>query len=1391
MSAVTPEASREYWRRIFADPVEPLELPRDYARLPRRAASEGALPLAIDEDLTHGLSALSHRTGASRLALVVAAVKALLYRYTEQENIVVGTVVSLQPTPAAGAEAPALLREGDVAEPSRPTGDTAVRRLESVGRVEQRATNTLALRDRVNGSQPFVDLLRAVHQTVSDAVVHRTYPFERVLSDVAPARDPGHSPLFDVMVTFVPAGEEALAPPAVPCDLRFELREHDSGFDGSLHFDDRLFERVRVARLADHFVHLLRGLTADPQTRVADLMMMGEAERRRVLVEWNQTAAPYSENCCLHDLISAQASRTPNAVALAFEGNILTYAELEARSNQLARRLLQLGVGPDVRVGVCLLRSLELPIALLAVLKAGGAYVPLDPDYPPSRLTFMMRDAACPVLITCGSLRARLAEAAANDATDAAPSAVLVSLDEDDDELRALDESRLRDEERSATATPDHLAYVIYTSGSTGVPKGAMNTHRAVINRLEWMQTQYQIDASDCVLQKTPYSFDVSAWELFWPLMTGARMCLARPDGHKDPEYLIDLIEAQAVTVMHFVPSMLQVFLQHPRASACTHLRRVICSGEALPPDTAARFHGTLPAALHNLYGPTEAAIDVTHWTCHASALPPATIPIGRPIANAELYIVDEALRPVPIGVAGELLIGGVPVGRGYLGRPDLTAEKFIPNPFGAGRLYRSGDRCRYRTDGSVEFLGRLDDQVKLRGFRIELGEIESALAGCPGIAEAAVGIDGSADDARLTAYLVAAHDGELPAADDIEQRVRQRLPAYMIPARYVYTASLPRTSSGKLDRRTLRSISGSDTHVHVPYRAPGTALEETLAALWSEMLGVPRVGIDDDFFRLGGHSLSAARLIVGVRTMLRKEIALTDLYRTPTLHELARTIEAAPAAIESRVPLATVDQNHFPLSYGQLGFWLLAKSGAPHLNVIGRIRVAGMLDRDALAAALDRLIADHPALRSRVGRWVPHQRIQTHCARQLEERALFALDDAAMEAAALASLAELDRIDTWPPGAALARLRLLRLRPKLAELQLCMPHIVSDDVSLTIAFEDLSRHYLDVIEGRTPPTHSRDMALTRFVVEERERLRGRLAAETEFWDAYFEDVSPIVFPESDVLSAGARAESVYVEMPADIVDALYRTARAGRLGVADILHAATLRAIAPHVEAAARGRKQPVLMTPRSLRHEGAYDQAVGFFAHMDCVKAEIADAPDLLSLARRLGQTAIQTAPHQRVPLEVKSAALHRRRWLMHDRWCRLAARAATALMPSARVDDEVALAYARLAALRRTPTRDFAVIANVLHSFVTLDRAPLFGLPLMPVEAHPGDEPLPGVLELFFLREPHAADAYRLALSGQLTARFRRALAQHLIADLKTLCGDPIPRGASLEASDAHAQ
>jgi amino acid adenylation domain-containing protein len=561
-------------------------------------------------------------------------------------------------------------------------------------------------------------------------------------------------------------------------------------------------------------------------------------------------------------------------VALIFEDERVSYRELNERANQLAHHLQASGVGPDVLVAVCLDRSIEMVLALLGVLKADGAYVPLDPAYPQERLAFMMEDCRAQFLITQQHLREKLPHSAAE----------VLCLDSNWQTI-AL-ESR---ETPQTKVAPENLAYMIYTSGSTGKPKGAMNTHKAICNRLLWMQAAYGLDESDAVLQKTPFSFDVSVWEFFWPLLAGARLVIARPGGHQDASYLVETIRRTSVTTLHFVPSMLQVFLEERELGRCLSLRRVICSGEALSFELQEKFFARVNAELHNLYGPTEAAVDVTSWRCERGSAR-TLVPIGRAIANTEAYVLDQSLNLLPVGVAGEIYIGGVALARGYLGRAELTAEKFIPNPLSqsaGARLYRTGDIGRRLAGGEIEFLGRLDHQVKVRGYRIELGEIEAVLSRHTDVEEAVViAREDVPGDKQLVAYLTA-KKGSDAGIEELRSYLKSKLPDYMIPSAYVKLDEMPLTPNGKVHRQALPAPGVLRTEDSSPsFIAPRSELESQLVQIWEEVLNVKPVGVRDNFFDLGGHSLLAVKLFSRIEQATGSTLSMTTLFESATVEQ-------------------------------------------------------------------------------------------------------------------------------------------------------------------------------------------------------------------------------------------------------------------------------------------------------------------------------------------------------------------------------------------------------------------------------------------------------------------------------------------------------------------------
>lgn len=610
---------------------------------------------------------------------------------------------------------------------------------------------------------------------------------------------------------------------------------------------------------------------------------------------WNGPAVKYPRNLGLHELIEAQVERTPDAEALRFRSQSLSYKELNARANQVGNYLRKCGVGRDVLVAVCADRSIEMVVALLAILKAGGAYLPIDPEYPADRLRLILREANPPVVLT----QSHLLDHFPASETDC------LCLDSDWDQVAGESTSNLGIE-----VGGKDVAYAIYTSGSTGRPKGVLNVHEGIVNRLLWMQDAYLLQPGDRVLQKTPFTFDVSVWEFFWPMLNGSTLLIAEPGGHRDPSYLVKLIQEEQISFIHFVPSMLRIFLETPGVEECRSLKKVFCSGEVLPYETQQRFFERLEAELHNLYGPTEAAVDVTYWACRKDS-GNRIVPIGLPIANTQIVILDDNRQPVPVGASGELYIGGVNLARGYLHQPDLTAENFVPNPFpelDTDRLYRTGDLARFLPDGNIEYLGRNDFQVKINGFRIELGEIEANLTACPGVRDAvAIVREDAPSDKRLIAYYTSTSDDSPPIAEELRSRLSAILPEHAVPAAFVRLETLPLTPHGKLDRRALPAPTAANIAATTEYVAPRTQLESDLAAIWQQSLRVERVGVKDNFFDIGGHSLSAMRVVARIRNVFELKFSVSCLFQNPTIESLAMTIDGMQTSMHSEEDLLRI----------------------------------------------------------------------------------------------------------------------------------------------------------------------------------------------------------------------------------------------------------------------------------------------------------------------------------------------------------------------------------------------------------------------------------------------------------------------------------------------------
>jgi amino acid adenylation domain-containing protein len=818
-------ASLAYWTQQLTGAPPVLDLPTDRPRPSVQTYRGAQHPFVLPAGLVADLLALSRRAGVTLFMTLLAAFQVLLHRLSGENDIVVGS-------PIAGRTR---------------------RELEPLVGI---FVNTLALRTSLADDPSFWDLLGRVRRVTLGAYEHQELPFEQLVEELRPERSLGHAPLVQVMFVLHNTSPASLTLPGLTStpvetetgasefDLTLSLREVPNGLRGRVQYSTDLFDAPTIGRFCGHFQTLLEGIVSDPGQRVSALPLLTERERRQLLVEWNAPRAQASPPGCLHELLEAHAARSPEAVAVVFEDAALSYRALHQRANQLAHYLRTRGVGPDIRVGLCVERSLDLLVGVLGILKAGGAYVPLDPDYPADRLAFMLTDAQAPIVVTQAALRASLPTHEAQT----------ICLDADWALIGQQPEAP-----PAAGVTAEHLAYVIYTSGSTGVPKGVQISHGGLVNLFESIRREPGLSAQDCLLAVTTASFDIAAAELLLPLMVGAKIVIASREVVGDGAQLVDHLSRHAVTVMSATPATWRLLLEAGWRG--TPGLTIFTTGEAVSPELAAALLAR-GASVWNLYGPTETTI----WsTLHRIGAAEDPVSIGRPIAQTELYILDAQRQPVPIGVPGELYIGGAGLARGYLGRPDLTAERFIAHSFRPepdARLYRTGDRARYRPDGIVQYLGRLDHQVKLRGFRIELGEIETVLEQHPAVQQAAVVVrENRPGDQRLIAYVVT-HPEAPPAAPDLRDYLSQRLPSYMIPAAFVPLDAMPLTPSGKVDRRALPAPIGDHNQPKPVAERAMTPTEQLIANIWRDVLAIETVSIRDNFFDLGGHSLLAMQVL-------------------------------------------------------------------------------------------------------------------------------------------------------------------------------------------------------------------------------------------------------------------------------------------------------------------------------------------------------------------------------------------------------------------------------------------------------------------------------------------------------------------------------------------------
>jgi amino acid adenylation domain-containing protein len=1218
-----PEGERlwSYWEKRLAGELPVLNLPVDRSRPPLQTYQGASHPFTLSAETSRRLKALGREHGATLYMTLLAAFQVLLHRYTAQEDILIGS-------PTAG------------------------RNWSELGGLIGYFVNPIALRADMSGNPTFEDFLDETRKNVLADFEHQAYPFAELVKRLQPERDPSRASLFQVMFALQKAhlldkeglssfalGETgvkikvgglglesmALEQRVALFDLVLLMAEVGDALVGSLQYNVDLFDHATIARISAHFQTLLEDLLAHPGKRISDLQMLTEVEGQQ-FENWNATDSAYSRQSLIHQLYEAQAALTPAAPAVVGESEQLSYRQLNERSNQVAHYLRALGVGPGVLVGVLMERSPLMVVALLGILKAGGAYVPLDPAYPKQRLTFMLRDAKSKVLLTQRRLAAHLSRAEAK----------IVSLDSDW-QLISLESV----ENLNINVNAADQAYVIYTSGSTGQPKGVQIQHGALLNLVFWHRRAYAVSSSDRATQLAGVGFDASVWEL-WPyLSAGASIHLPDDETRATPAKLRDWLIAENVTLA-FLPTPLAESILALEWPAPSSLRTLLTGGDRLRSYPAP----SLGFELVNHYGPTE----YTVVAC-AGLVPPArqeseTLPpIGRPIDNTQVYLLDSQLRRVPIGVHGELHLGGDSLSTGYLYRPELTAERFIPNPFSretGARLYRTGDLARWLPDGQIEFLGRLDYQVKVRGFRIELGEVETILASHPDIREAIVMTrEDAGEEKRLVAYVVT--DQEHSATlSDLRNFLKERVPDYMVPSALVRLEAMPLTANGKIDRLMLPAPDLTRPEIDEAFMPPRTPVEEALIEIWVQVLGIERVGIQDNFFDLGGHSLLATQVISRVREAFKIELPLRKVFEEPTVAGLASSIEAAfkiEPGVQAPAMQAIARDRQLPLSFAQQRLWFLdqLEPGSPLYNIPAAVRLEGRLNIDALLRSFHEIRGRHESLRTHfaVVEGDPVQVISADAAWRIEEIDLSALPELEREGELTQLGATMARDAFDLSKGPLLRACLARLAADEHVLFLTMHHIISDGWSMGVLIRELAVLYEALSEGKPSPLPELPIQYADFAVWQREWLQSEnLEAHLSYWKQQLGGDLPVLelatdFPRPSVRThRGARRS---LALPATLTESL--KAMSLQEGVTLYM---TLLAAFQTLLYKYTGQTDMVVGTPIAGRNRTEIEGLIGLFINTLVMRTDLSGNPTFRELLARAQEVALGAYAHQELPFE-----------------------------------------------------------------------------------------------------------------------------------------------------------
>lgn len=1179
-----------YWLAKLSPNPEASHLLLDVERRAAYACDKESVEIAFSDEIAHRLARLANDSPFLLYGALVAGLKVCLYKYSGSQVVVVGS--------------PARKKKQD-------TGWQAA---------------ALPIIDGVNDQISFRQLLLNIRETLLEAYSRQHFDFSDLIHRLGLSQVTNRCPLFDVMIALDDIHE---ASSELRNDLTLRFARQGQQLAGQAIFNSRLLTRDSIKRLLKHYECLLQQALAQPDSPIGRLSLLTGAEREQAVREWNNTAIAYPHTSCLHDLFEAQVKRTPEALALVFADQQLNYVELNRRANQLAHYLRRLGVGPEVVVGLCVERSIEMLVGLLGVLKAGGAYLPLDPSYPPERLSFMLQDAHVPVLLTQNRLLPALS----------AYGARVVCLDTDGPVI-----ARESGNDPARVVTPQNAAYVIYTSGSTGRPKGVIVAHRGLSNMAAAQIRGFKIRADMRVLQFASLSFDASISEIALTWVAGATLYLADAETLLGGSGLTEWLRAHRISCVTLPPSVLA--LSSPEE--LPELESLIAAGEHCPKELVTRW---APGRnFFNAYGPTEATVCATIGECFAE-MPKASI--GRPIANAQTYLVDAQLQPVPVGIAGELLIGGAGLARGYLGRPDMTAERFIPNPFSqepGARLYRTGDLARYLPDGRIEFLRRLDHQVKVRGYRIEVGEVETALSKYPEVLQCVVmAREDTPGNQQLVAYLVAEKEHWLNAAE-LRQSLQTKLPRYMIPTAYVFLETFPLTPNGKVDRKALSQmelVHGSPNQGPQSFRNP---VAEVLASIWADVLGIDAVGPRDNFLELGGHSLLATRVFSRVREAFQVDLPIRALFDAPTLDELTTVVEQAMLTSDAAAPpiRRIARDGDSPLSFGQERLWLIhqLEPNSSLYNIPLALRLKGSLNSAVLESCLADIVRRHEPLRTtfRALNGRPRQVILPGSNVQLVKRDLRGPQNEREAEARRLAIEEAKQPFNLERGP-LLRATLLQLDEEEHLLLFTIHHIISDGWSLGVLTRELADLYEAYCNGLSPSLLELPVQYADYASWQREHLRGDvLNNQLTYWKTQLTGIpTTLGLPASRSRPAvlSERGETEHLKLTASLTDRLRTLSR--REGVTLFM---TLLAAFKVLLYRYSGQEQIVVGTPVANRNRPEVEGLIGFFINTLPLYTNLAGNPTLRELLSRVRQVALGAYAHQDVPLEKLISALELKR-------------------------------------------------------------------------------------------------------------------------------------------------